>query len=531
MLHAQSLSFQFEDGDFLFKDINFSIGDGLSALVGRNGIGKSVLARILSGIQKPSSGSVAFSVAFSGAVAHYQQSTSLQTEFGNQTLADVLSVSDKLAALERVQRGSCQQRDYDLIGDDWLLADRLTLELQALGIAATLTDKTGSLSGGQLSRLTLWSLFQRKRDLLILDEPSNHLDAAGKDWLIDKINRYQGAILVISHDRHLLASADRILSMTALGIEYFRGSFEAFEKEQALTLDALARRQKNIERQQAVLDRQQQESREKAERRRRQGKQLRRSGSQAKVLLDAKKESAESAMSGRNSQQRTQQENLKQRHREIKSKQQQLNPVSMHIEHSERRHGRLLVMHELVLPYVLTTENDAPSISRTVDFGQKVHLKGANGAGKSTLFKVLLGQLPPQSGEFHCSVPLHYVDQHFSQLQGTDSLLESVMRLCPHWNQTRSRSLLAASGFRADRSSLIIDELSGGEKMRLAMLVVGQQPGEALLLLDEPDNHLDLQSKRRLAKALSEYRGSFILVSHDEYFVRDAGVRDTWSLE
>jgi ATPase subunit of ABC transporter with duplicated ATPase domains len=157
----------------------------------------------------------------------------------------------------------------------------------------------------------------------------------------------------------------------------------------------------------------------------------------------------------------------------------------------------------------------------------KLHLQGGNGSGKSTLLKVLLGNTKPSGGDWHMNTATYYLDQHFGLVDESLSVLDNIGLLCPGVQQSNARTLLAGIGFRRDDVHRLASYLSGGEKMKLSMLMVSHQSEQPLLLLDEPDNHLDLDSKRVLASALNHYQGAFVIVSHDREFVQECGGNQT----
>ena len=169
-------------------------------------------------------------------------------------------------------------------------------------------------------------------------------------------------------------------------------------------------------------------------------------------------------------------------------------------------------------------------VNLQVGEGDKLHLQGGNGSGKSTLLKTLTGRLPLQAGELHVNTPLCYLDQHFSSVLPTLSLLDNLLQQCPALSESDARTLLAGIGFRRDSVFNPAETISGGEKMKLAMLIVSHQPQQPFLLLDEPDNHLDLNAKILLAAALNRYQGGFILISHDTAFADEAGVKSAYQL-
>jgi ATPase subunit of ABC transporter with duplicated ATPase domains len=180
----------------------------------------------------------------------------------------------------------------------------------------------------------------------------------------------------------------------------------------------------------------------------------------------------------------------------------------------KRKKVQQLYVEAVVLPFGSQTPIDIKVMSN-----EKYHLIGGNGSGKSTLMKVLLGELPPIKGSVHLNAPVFYFDQYFSLLDGQHTMLDNMKKHCARLNNSNLRTLLAGIGFRGDKVFTQVKQLSGGEKMRLIILVVGHQHEMPLLLLDEPDNHLDIESKEVLANALNEFTGSFILISHDDHLL------------
>ena len=513
VITTSSLGYQFADGETLFADLSFTIGKGVTALIGRNGAGKSILAELLAGTRRPSSGGI----QRNGTVAVFSQFTRLDAKFTRSTLSELLGVADIVAALERVALGQCLPEDFDLIGDDWLLTEHLQQGLAELGIAAPLGDECSTLSGGQLVRLQLWNRFREQADLLILDEPSNHLDCAGRQWLQKEIAAYPNGVLLVSHDRPLLEVATHFLSLSDGSLSSFQGSYDALLEQQQTQSAALAKRQTVLEKQKRQLARKQKMSVEKAQRRARQGKKLR-DGSQAKTVLDGKKAAAESSQSTLVAQHQRQREKVSGELEQVKSRRETLRPLSMTVADSARNRSRMLAMTNLVLP-----RGSTEPISTVINYGDKIHLRGHNGSGKTTLFDIMLGKQEQRSGEIQRRAQCVYLDQHYSQLDPGDTAIGNVMRLSGCKDERQVRTMLASIGFIAERGKLAVEHCSGGEKMKLVMLAIGRREDESLLLLDEPDNHLDLASRQLLSQALADYEGSYVLVTHDDGFALESG--------
>ncbi|MDQ0981299.1 ATPase subunit of ABC transporter with duplicated ATPase domains [Pseudomonas synxantha] len=226
LVSLQHVSFQFANGETLLEDLNLSIDHTPTGIVGRNGRGKSILAKLLAGVLLPSSGSL----KKPSSVVYVPQALTVQA---GATVAHLTATADALAALERMARGEARVGDLELIDDRWDLAERLRLALDAAGLptlsAGTRADQ---LSGGQLARVALIGALLAAPQLLILDEPSNHLDSAGRAWLRRVLADWRGGLVVVSHDRQLLNAMGRIIELSPLGIQVYGGNYDAYRQQQ-----------------------------------------------------------------------------------------------------------------------------------------------------------------------------------------------------------------------------------------------------------------------------------------------------------
>ncbi|MET4695360.1 ATP-binding cassette domain-containing protein [Endozoicomonas lisbonensis] len=516
LLRAAHLSFQLDDGEFLFKDINLSLNKGLYGLVGRNGAGKSVLASILAGILKPFSGSVE-----ADSIVHtFAQLPSEQLP--GQTFSQYLRIDQKLHALQKIASGYCDSHYFDLVGDDWLLEQELNELLTEMGLPADTGLPCSVLSGGQLTRLNLWKLFNDKHRILILDEPSNHLDQKGKQWLIDSIRRFPGLLLLVSHDRQLLRQTDTILELSSLGLTRYGGNYDHYWHQKNVEQQAIQRQLLNAKRSYKNTERQIQRNKEKAQKREAIGKQLRRSGSQPKILLDAMRDKATQSASRQSAIADNRLSNAQEKIGSLNSRLEHYKPQKLAIPAASIRKSRLLHLLE-----VKQQHGSCKSVTFDLYSGDKLRLSGNNGSGKSLFLKSICGEVAGYKGEISINTACIYLDQHFSLINPERSILENFLDYCPHLKQPEARTLLASvGGFRKEVVNRKVALLSGGERMKLSLLIVCHQQEQPLLLLDEPDNHLDLESKQLLAAALNDYPGSFILVSHDEDFCIESGVQN-----
>lgn len=193
VLQANKISYHFDNGEVLFSDISCSLTQSKVGLVGRNGVGKSILASILTKALSPTQGEVALNAS----VKTYTQLPSKLLD-GNITVAQYLGVESVLCALAKIEQGDCDEKWFEIVGEQWSLKQELESQIGEMQLPRNTDFFCSELSGGQLARLQLWQLFQSDAQLLVLDEPSNHLDKQGRDWLREQMNAFTGHILLIS---------------------------------------------------------------------------------------------------------------------------------------------------------------------------------------------------------------------------------------------------------------------------------------------------------------------------------------------
>lgn len=519
LVSASTINYNFADGKTLFSDLSFAIEPGVTVLVGSNGSGKSILAELLSGALQPCSGSF----IVNGSLGYFKQQADVQ-ELAHQSIADVLGITSVLTSLNRIYSGDYNACDLDTVAGQWNLQKELNDNLEKLGITAGPNDSCANLSGGQLARLQLSLLFQQKHQILILDEPSNHLDQTAKNWLKHQINDFSGSILLITHDQDFLENISQFLILNSQGIESFTGSYQQLMQNQLLLEKRLNKKFNNAKSLQKKLAKTQQKSIEAAQQRRKQGQRLRDNGSQAKVILDMAKMSAEKSISQQKTRARKANFQAQETINTIKNRQEILPPISIDFSSSNKTSS--IKLCDILLPF-----GTHQLISFELASGEKLALQGDNGAGKSTLLKVIAKQLHAKSGNITHKGSTFYIDQYFSALIDGQSILENVLKACPNIIINKARALLASIGFRAESVMIQAGNLSGGEKMRLTLLIAGNQAENTLLLLDEPDNHLDVATKKQLADAINRYKGGFILVSHNAGFIKSTGVTRSYHLE
>ena len=419
----------------MLKDVSFHLEDKeKAAIVGINGSGKTTLLRCILGIEEADEGSIAFS-------------KEKKMDYLAQQHADIETEND----------------DYE------------------------------TLSGGQKTRKRLEEILQEKPDLLILDEPTNHLDIGSIQWLEKVLKRYDGAVLLVSHDRYFLDRiVTKVIDLERGKVRMYQGNYSAYaEKKRQLReaeWKAFQNQQAEIKHQEAVIEKLKQFNREKS---------IKRAESREKMLSKVerleKPEELENEMK------------LLFSPRESSG-----NDVLMAKELGKSYDGKRLFSHGTF------------SLQR----GEHVALIGDNGSGKTTLLKILNGLIRADEGEFRLGskVKIAYYDQEHAVLHMEKTLFEEIQDSYPEMNNTKVRNVLAAFLFTGDDVYKRIQDLSGGEQGRVSLAKLMLSDAN-FLILDEPTNHLDIQGKEVLEEAIRNYEGTVLYVSHDRYFINKTATR------
>ncbi|TVP87360.1 MAG: ABC transporter ATP-binding protein [Alkalicoccus sp.] len=474
------------------------------ALVGRNGAGKSTLLKIFSGEHTYDEGRLMIPKGVS--MGYLAQDSGLDSD--RSIWEEMLTVFEEIRTMEKELR---KLEEKMAGGDEKVLADYDQLQqtfqqrggfqyeadirsiLSGLNFAGfDYSTPVSSLSGGQKTRLALGKMLLSRPDLLILDEPTNHLDIDTLTWLENYLSGYDGAVLIVSHDRYFLDKVvDSVYELSFHQTKRFTGNYSRYLEEKAAMMD---QEMKAFEKQQEEVK---------------------------KMEEFIQKNLARASTSNRAKSRRKQLERMDKMDRpkdDDKSASFQF--------HIDRQSGNDVLM----LDHVAVAYNDSPpliqNISLDLSRGESVALIGPNGIGKSTLLKAITGRLKPAAGtiRYGSNVSIGYFDQEQTELTSNKTVLHELWDEYPQTNEKDIRTVLGNFLFSGDDVLKNVLDLSGGEKARLALAKLMMQKAN-LLVLDEPTNHLDLDSKEVLENALIDYPGTIIFVSHDRYFVNRMATR------
>ena len=354
-------------------------------------------------------------------------------------------------------------------------------------------------------------------DYLLLDEPTNHLDRKGREWFYARLSRRQGGTLVASHDRELLSLMPRILELSPAGLRSFGGNYADYQRQREAEQQAAY----------AALEHAATERRRTRQRLQKEHDASQRRSAQTLRTVDTLniasfervkyKGAAKERTGTLRRQHREQNEALNAAVAQARERVEEDAPVMFTLPGSQVTEGKqVLVMDNLVLPY------GAPSpLNWRMDGPMRVALRGPNGCGKSTLLRVMLGEEKPLAGACQVSVATAYLDQHLSRLDLSLSVLAHLNAGDTPLEEGVLRTRLAQLHLGAEKVTLPLAALSGGERLKAALAcVLWRREATQLLLLDEPTNHLDLTSTQAIELALSTFPGAIVVVSHDEAFLQ-----------
>jgi len=557
---CSDLRFSWPDGSTVFSGLSLSIGSGRTGLIGVNGSGKSTLLRLIAGELRPAAGTV----RAVGEVGYLPQTITLGAR---RTVAQLLGIAAARDALHAIEAGQADADAFAAVGDDWDVEERSRAWLDRLGLTGLgLDDPVARLSGGETIGVALTALFLRRPDIVLLDEPTNNLDLAARERLYDAVAAWTGVMVIVSHDRELLARVDQIADLSGGSVRLYGGNLAAYEEmlaaEQEAAQRAVAAAGAEVRRER----RDQIEAQLKQASHDRQGRRLAASGGIPKMAADARKKHAQES-AGRSHELHAERlqaarDRLAEAERAVRDDAE----IRVKLPGTAIPAGRTVLTltglagtrwHPAAAVFPAGPSLDSPAappgataraaasspaavatippeaLADLIIRGpERIALTGPNGAGKTTLLRAIAGRAELSGVTVRLGAVVGYLPQRLDILDDSLTVVDNVRAAAPTATINDIRASLARFGFRGSRADQLAGTLSGGERFRavLAALLLAQ-PAPQLLLLDEPTNNLDMASVRQLSQALGSYRGAMLVASHDVPFLRSAGITRWLSLD
>lgn len=480
-----------------------------AALIGLNGAGKSTILKMIIKELDADSGDIILAKGKSiGYLSQHQDLTSHNTivEELKTARAEIISMEQQIRTMEHEMKHlsgaelEARLHSYHLLTQRFEQENGYAFQSELIGVLKGLgfredefNKEVHTLSGGQKTRVALGKLLLTKPNVLLLDEPTNHLDMNSIAWLENYLLNYDGAVLIVSHDRYFLNRVvTKVIEIEQGEIMMFQGNYSDFAQKKKQIREAKIReylnQQQEIKHQEAVIEKLRSFNREKS---------IKRAESREKML-----------------------DKMERIEKPIETK----NELHFSLEPSCVSGNDVLSVENLSKSF--SSQTLFQNICFEIKRGEHVAIIGDNGTGKTTLLKILNEVIAADSGVFKLGskVKIGYYDQEHQVLHMNKSIFDEISDDYPSLNNTQIRNTLAAFLFTGDDVYKLIKDLSGGERGRvsLAKLMLSEAN---FLILDEPTNHLDIASKEILEKALNEYSGTVLYVSHDRYFINQTASR------
>ncbi|HEX8377486.1 MAG TPA: ABC-F family ATP-binding cassette domain-containing protein [Pedobacter sp.] len=517
MLTLQNLSYIHPDKDLLFSNIYLTLNRKEKvALIGNNGSGKSTLLKIIAGELNPSSGTMTVD-----STSYYVPQ--IFGQFDHLTIAEALRIKDKLFALNEILSGNATEQYFNTLNDDWTVEERCIEALTYWQLnKLSLDQKLETLSGGQKTKVFLAGISIHQADFILLDEPSNHLDLEARNQLYNFIRSASATLLVVSHDRKLLNLLDKVCELDRTGIKVYGGNYDFYAEQKAVELNALNEDLRSKEKALRIAREKEREATERKNKLDSRGKKKQEKAGVARIMMNTMRNNAENSTSKLKSVHTEKISGIRQEYHNLRSSLPDIDKMKLDLDDSRIHKGKLLFSATKIN---FSFDNEPvwkEDLSLELKSGERISVRGANGSGKTTLIKIILGKLEPQKGTVKRQLEKAlYIDQDYSLIDNNLQVYDQAQvfndsGLEEHEVKIRLNRFL----FDKESWAKSCGALSGGEKMRLMLccLTISHQSPD-LIVLDEPTNNLDIQNIDIMLSAINDYKGTLIVVSHDEHFL------------
>lgn len=528
MLTIQHISYFHPNRESLFDDINLTINkQDKIALVGNNGAGKSTLLRILAGDLLPAGGVVKADVR-----PYYVPQ--LFGQFNDYTIARALQIEDKLRALEEVLGGCVTEANLALLDDDWSVEERCHEALAYWKLdGLDLSRKMDTLSGGEKTKVFLAGIDIHRPRLILLDEPSNHLDRSGRALLYDYVRSTADTLLVVSHDRTLLNLLTTVYELSSKGITVYGGNYDFYAAQKTIESMAL---QEDLKEREKALRKARETEREAIERQQKldaRGRKKQEKAGLPTISMNTFRNNAEKSTARMKDVHAEKTETIARELNQLRGALPDADKIKLGFDDSTLHAGKVLVTAAAVNYGYNGNLLWKHPLNFQVLSGARILVRGLNGSGKTSLIKMILGVLQPSPGTMQrAEASAVYIDQDYSVIDNRLTVYEQAQQFNTTYLQEHEvKRRLTHFLFAREDWDKSCAALSGGERMRLVLccLTIGNRAPD-MIILDEPTNNLDIQNTEILTAAVRDYKGTIIVVSHDAWFLEQIGAEQVIDL-
>lgn len=524
MLAFQDVTYAHPNKDVLFSGLHFTVNRGDKiALIGPNGAGKSTLLRLMAGELQPLSGSIRRDDPPYYIPQHFGQ-------FDHLTVGEALRAGERLYALREILSGNMTDALMAALDDDWTVEERCQEALAHWHLSGLPLDlRLEALSGGQKTRVFLAGILVNQPSFLLLDEPGNHLDGAGRALLRELIAGWRQTLVLVSHDATLLRLLPEVFELGKKGITVYGGGFDFYKEQKAIEQDAL---RQDLHSREKALRKARETEREAMERKAKQDARGRKKQDKSNVptiTLNTLRNNAEKSAASLKKAHAEKMDGIAGEVNRLRKELPDIDKMKLNVDDSAMHKGKVLLTAQSLNIRFGERFLWPEGLDFQVRSGDRTAIRGGNGSGKTTLIRLLLGELEPSEGTLQrAEFRAVYIDQDYSYLDGGLTVYEQAQKHNPgaleeHEVKMRlNRFLFGPEDWHKPSSAL-----SGGERMRLLLCVlnIGTKAPD-MIILDEPTNNLDMQNVEILTAAMNGYDGTLLVVSHDDEFLASLGMAE-----
>lgn len=455
-------------------------------------------------------------------------------QYNHLTISQALKIEHRLNALKEILNGNVTEENYTLLDDDWTIEDRCNDALQHWQLTdLDLSQKMETLSGGQKTKIFLAGISIHQPELVLLDEPSNHLDVSGRQLLYDFIQSTKNTLIVVSHDRKLLNLLDTVCELSKHGIKVYGGNYDFYKEQKQIEIKAL---NQDIQSKEKALRKAKEKERETIERQQKldsRGKGKQEKAGVARIMMNTLRNNAENSTSKLKSVHTEKIGGISQELQDLRFASPGIDKMKFGFDNSALHKGKILFTATNINFRYGNEFLWKKDLNFQITSSERIALRGTNGSGKTTLIRLILGNIEPQTGTiYRADSKSIYIDQDYS-------LLDNKLKVYGQAQQFNSSALqeheikirLNRFLFTKEDWDKPCSTLSGGERMRLLLccLTINSKSPD-IIILDEPTNNLDIQNVEILTAAINEYQGTLVVVSHDETFLDQINIEQTFEL-